>query len=212
MITGISEGIQNNLLKIKETNLVVRAITAVSEVMNSDITALLTYDVWGVVHNCVGEIVQNDVLKIEETNGVPWVVASALEELSFDVHVTTLVVFLCNIKSTIISCIRLWSKININGTTIVVEELLEADVHHGVVTGHLASSHFDLVLSTIVGRKTLTDIDLAVGGIGIEITGPDNSGALIVVEAGYEIDKHVLIVVNDFKWLLKTDKNCIKSI
>ena len=173
--------------------------------MNSDITALLTNDVWGVVTS-VGEIVQNDVLKIEETNGVPWVVASALEELSFDVHVTTLVVFLCNIKSTIIGCIRLWSKININGTTIVVEELLEADVHHGVVTGHLASSHFDLVLSTIVGRKTLTNIDLAVGGIGIEITGPDNSGALIVVEAGYEIDKHVLIVVNDFKWLLKISK------
>jgi hypothetical protein len=45
VITGISEGIQNNLLKIKETNLVDGTITTVSEVMNSDITTLLTNDV-----------------------------------------------------------------------------------------------------------------------------------------------------------------------
>jgi len=73
VITGISEGIQYNLLKIKETDLVDGTITTVSEVMNSDITTLHANAVHG-ARSGISEGIQIDLLdvalfvEVEETD------------------------------------------------------------------------------------------------------------------------------------------------
>jgi hypothetical protein len=113
------------------------------------------------------------------------------------VYSSTLIISLTNIESSSLGSVILASKVNVNSSISVDNKVLETKVHHGIVTSHFSRIHFECVITTNIGGKTLANIDFAISSSYLDITSIDVSSTTVVVEAtdgswlcGCEIDKH----------------------